>query len=155
MSRGVNKAIILGNLTKDVDVRHTSSGSVVAGFSIATNESWKDKNTGEQVDKAEFHNITAFGKLGEICGQYLKKGMQVYVEGKIETQKYQDNNGVDKYSTKIIINELQMLGGKSEPKEDNQHQPPPAPHPNVSGGVPVPEPDIPFIDPYKFNWRVV
>jgi len=114
MARGVNKVILVGNLGKDPDIRYTPGGAAVASFSVATTESWKDKQTGEKVEKTEWHNITAFGKLAEICGEYLKKGSQVYVEGRIQTDKYQDKQtGQDRYSTKIIINDMQMLGGRS------------------------------------------
>jgi len=113
MARGVNKAILVGNLGKDPDIRYTPGGAAVASFSIATTESWKDKQSGEKVEKTEWHNVTAFGKLAEICGEYLKKGSQVYVEGRIQTDKYTDKQGIDKYSTKIIINEMQMLGGRA------------------------------------------
>jgi single-strand DNA-binding protein len=113
MARGVNKVILIGNLGKDPEVRYTPGGAAVVSFSIATTESWKDKQSGEKVEKTEWHNITAFGKLAEICGEYLKKGSQVYVEGRIQTDKYQDKQtGQDRYSTKIIINEMQMLGGR-------------------------------------------
>ena len=120
--KGINKAIILGTIGKDPEMRYAASGSAIASFSVATNESWVDKNTGQKVEKCEWHNITAFGKLGEICGQYLKKAGQVYIEGKIQTDKWQDNEGKDRYSTKIIASEMQMLGAKP----DSAGQPAPA-----------------------------
>ena len=112
MARGVNKAIIVGTLGQDPDVKYTASGSPVVNISVATNESWKDKTTGENVEKTEWHRIVIFGKLGEIAAQYLKKGSQVYFEGKIQTRKWQDQTGNDRYSTEIAANEMQMLGGQ-------------------------------------------
>ena len=114
MARGVNKAIIVGTLGKDPDVKYTASGSAVVNVSVATNESWKDKNTGENVEKTEWHRIVVFGKLAEICAQYLKKGSQVYFEGKIQTRKWQDQGGQDRYTTEIVANEMQMLGGRPD-----------------------------------------
>ena len=127
MARGINKAILVGNLGKDPDIRYTPGGAAVASFSIATTESWKDKQSGEKVEKTEWHNVTAFGRLAEICGEYLKKGSQVYVEGRIQTDKYTDKQGVEKYSTKIIINEMQMLGGRSGAGMPESHPSGPAP----------------------------
>lgn len=112
--KGINKAIVVGTLGKDPDVKYTTGGSAVVNVSVATNESWKDKNTGETVEKTEWHRIVIFGKLAEIAAQYLRKGQQVYFEGKIQTRKWQDQNGQDRYSTEIVANEMQMLGGKSE-----------------------------------------
>lgn len=131
MARGVNKAIILGTLGKDPEVKYTAGGNAVASISVATNESWKDKNTGENVEKTEWHRIVLFGKLADIAGQYLKKGAQVYFEGKIQTRKWQDQNGQDRYTTEIVANEMQMLGGSSQGKLDNSkpehHQAPSEP----------------------------
>lgn len=118
MARGINKAIIVGNCTRDPETRYMPSGGAVTDISLATNESWKDKQTGEKQERVEFHNITFFGKLAEIAGEYLKKGSQVYIEGSLRTEKWQDKQGNDRYTTKIIANEMQMLGGKS----DNQGQ---------------------------------
>ena len=114
MARGINKAIIVGTLGKDPEIKYTAGGSAVANISVATNESWKDKNTGENVERTEWHRIVMFGKLAEIAGQYLKKGSQVYFEGKIQTRKWQDQQGQDRYSTEIVANEMQMLGGRAE-----------------------------------------
>ena len=119
--KGVNKAILVGALGNDPDIRYMPNGNAVANFSIATNETWKDKNTGQQQEKTTWHNIVIFGKLAEICGEYLRKGSQVYLEGKITTEKYQDKNtGEDKYSTKIVCNEMQMLGGKPQGQQNQQ-----------------------------------
>ena len=123
MSRGVNKVIIVGTLGQDPDVKYTTSGSAVVNISVATNESWKDKTTGENVEKTEWHRIVIFGKLADIASQYLKKGSQAYFEGKIQTRKWKDQTGNDRYSTEIVANEMQMLGGKSESSAPAQRQP--------------------------------
>jgi single-strand DNA-binding protein len=113
MARGVNKAIIVGTLGQDPEVRYTANGGAVANISVATNESWRDKATGEAQERTEWHRIVMFGKLAEIAQQYLKKGSQAYFEGRIQTRKWQDNEGKDRYSTEIVANEMQMLGGRS------------------------------------------
>lgn len=113
MSRGINKVILVGNLGNDPDMRYTEGGAVVANISIATAESWKDKNTGEQQERTEWHKVVFFGRLAEIVGEYLRKGSQVYIEGRLKTQKWQDKEGQDRYTTQIIANEMQMLGSKS------------------------------------------
>src|SRR4249919_812531 len=110
MSRGINKVILVGNLGNDPDVRYSQSGSAITTISVATSDSWTDKN-GEKQERTEWHRVKFFGKLAEIAGEYLKKGRQVYVEGALRTEKYTDKNGVEKYSTDIIANEMQMLGG--------------------------------------------
>ncbi len=113
MARGINKVILVGNLGKDPEIRYTPSGAAVANITLATSESWKDKQTGEQQERTEWHRVVFFGRLAEVVGEYLKKGAQVYVEGKIKTDKYQDKEtGQDKYSTSIVANEMQMLGGR-------------------------------------------
>lgn len=127
MSASVNKAILIGNLGKDPEIRYLPSGKAVANFSIATSESWKDKTTGEKQEKTEWHNIVIFDKLAEICGQYLKKGSSVFIEGKLTTEKWQDKKtGEDKYTTKIIANEMRMLGSKDGGGQ-SQGRPSPAP----------------------------
>ena len=113
MARGVNKAIIVGTLGQDPEVRYTAGGSPVANISVATNENWKDRNTGEMQERTEWHRIVMFGRLAEIAQQYLKKGSQAYFEGRIQTRKWQDQSGNDRYSTEIVANEMQMLGGRS------------------------------------------
>jgi single-strand DNA-binding protein len=113
MARGVNKVILVGNLGNDPEVRYSQSGSTITTLSVATSESWKDKN-GEQQERTEWHRVKAFGRLAEIMGEYLKKGRQVYIEGSLRTEKYTDKNGVEKYSTDIIADEMQMLGGVGE-----------------------------------------
>jgi single-strand DNA-binding protein len=125
MARGINKAIIVGNLGGDPEVRTTGNGTSIATFTVATSESWTDKQSGEKQERTEWHRIKAFGRLAEICGEYLKKGRQVYIEGQIRTDKYTDKQGVEKYSTDIIANEMQMLGGNeggSRPSQDRSAQ---------------------------------
>ncbi|HEX4854867.1 single-stranded DNA-binding protein [Arenimonas sp.] len=113
MARGINKVILVGNLGNDPEVRYSQSGSAITTISVATTESWKDKN-GEQQERTEWHRVKAFGRLAEIMGEYLKKGRQVYIEGSLRTEKYTDKNGVEKYATDIIADEMQMLGGMGE-----------------------------------------
>lgn len=110
---GVNKAIIVGNVGQDPEVRYMPNGSAVAELSVATSEQWKDKTTGEKQERTEWHRVTFFGKLAEIVGEYIKKGSQIYVEGSIRTEKWQDKQGNDRYTTKIIANSLQMLGSRT------------------------------------------
>jgi single-strand DNA-binding protein len=112
MARGVNKVILVGNLGKDPEVRYMPNGNAVANITLATSESWKDKQTGEQKEKTEWHRVVMFRRLGEIAGEYLKKGSQVYIEGKLQTRKWQDNSGNDRYTTEIVADEMQMLGGR-------------------------------------------
>lgn len=117
MSRGINKVILVGRLGNDPDVRVTAGGSAITTISIATSESWKDRNTGQQQERTEWHRVVFFGRLAEIAGQYLKKGSQVYVEGSLRTNKYTDKNGIERYSTDINANELQMLGGNQNSQQ--------------------------------------
>lgn len=112
MARGINKVILVGNLGQDPEVKYMPSGQAVANISIATTESWKDKQSGEKVEKTEWHRIVFFKRLAEIAGEYLRKGSQVYVEGRLQTRKWQDQSGNDRYTTEIVANEMQMLGGK-------------------------------------------
>ena len=112
MARGINKVILIGNLGNDPEVRYTANGSAVANISLATAESWKDKATGEQQERTEWHRVVFFSQLAEIVGEYLRKGSQVYVEGRLQTRKWTDKEGNDRYSTEIVANEMQMLGGR-------------------------------------------
>jgi single-strand DNA-binding protein len=111
MSRGINKVILVGNLGKDPEMKYTASGAAIANITVATSESWNDKQTGEKVEKTEWHRVVAFQRLAEIMGEYLKKGSQVYIEGKIQTRKWQDQSGADRYSTEVVASQMQMLGG--------------------------------------------
>ncbi|MEE2984108.1 MAG: single-stranded DNA-binding protein [Pseudomonadota bacterium] len=112
MARGINKATLIGNLGADPEIRYTTNGSAVANVRLATAESWRDKETGEQQERTEWHRVVFFGRLAEIVEQYLRKGSQVYVEGRIQTRKWQDRDGNDRYTTEIVANEMQMLGGR-------------------------------------------
>ena len=112
MARGVNKVIIVGNLGADPDVRYMPSGAAVANISVATSEGWKDKQTGEMNERTEWHRIALFNRLGEIAGEYLRKGSKVYIEGRLQTRKWQDKNGQDRYTTEIIASEMQMLDSR-------------------------------------------
>jgi len=131
---GVNKAIIVGTLGRDPEMKYASNGTAIVNLSVATSEKWKKKDTGEVQEKTEWHRVTMFDKLAEVAGQYLKKGSQVYLEGKIQTRKWQDDSGQDRYSTEIIVDgfsgKMQMLGGKQEqaaqqpqPTQPMQQQP--------------------------------
>ncbi len=112
MARGVNKVIIVGNLGQDPETRYMPSGAAVTNFTVATNESWKDKQTGEQKERTEWHRVAMFNRLAEIAAEYLRKGSQVYIEGKLRTRKWQGQDGQDRYTTEIIADEMQMLGGR-------------------------------------------
>ena len=114
MARGVNKVILVGNLGNDPEVRYANNGAAIANLSVATSESWKDKNTGEQQEKTEWHRVVMFNRLGEIAGEYLRKGSKVYIEGKLQTRKWQDQSGQDRYSTEIVANEMQMLDSRGD-----------------------------------------
>jgi len=112
MARGINKVILIGNLGADPETRAMPSGTTVANLRVATSESWRDKQTGEQQERTEWHRVAFFGRLAEVAGEYLRKGSQVYIEGSLRTRKWQDKQGNERYSTEIIGNELQMLGGR-------------------------------------------
>ena len=134
-SRGVNKVILVGNLGQDPEVRYLPSGGAVANFTLATSDSWRDKQTGEMKEQTEWHRVVMFGKLAEVAGEYLRKGSQVYIEGRLRTRKYTDKEGVDRYATEIIADTMQMLGsrqGAGEPSDDRgSYQPPSRPAQNT------------------------
>jgi single-strand DNA-binding protein len=145
----VNKAIIVGNLGKDPEVRYSASGDAMCNLTVATSESWKDKATGEKKESVEWHRISFFGKLAEICGQYLKKGSQVYVEGSIRTRKWTDKDGQERYTTEIRGDEMKMLGSKSDGGQRNQDSEPTDYAPAPAKNKPKPSfddlgDDIPF-----------
>ena len=124
MARGVNKVILIGNLGDAPDIRYTQDGKAIANLSVATSESWKDKNTGEKVEKTEWHRACMFGRLAEIAGEYLTKGSKVYLEGKLQTRKWQDKDGNDRYTTEIVASEMQMLdGASSRPAQQSNASP--------------------------------
>lgn len=137
---GINKVILVGRLGRDPEVRYTPNGVPVASFSIATSEEWKDKETGEKRERTEWHRIEAWRRLAEICGEYLNKGKQVYIEGKLQTDAWEDRDGNKRYTTKIVAQNMQMLdsagkGGSAESVDER--------HP-VEEPVNIPEDDIPF-----------
>lgn len=150
MARGINKVIIVGNLGGDPETRYMPSGSAVTNLTVATNESWKDKQTGEQKDRTEWHKVAMFNRLAEIAAEYLRKGSQVYIEGKLRTRKWQDKSGQDRWTTEIIADEMQMLGGRggagggggSAPMSSGQDSGPPSSPPQT--GPDDFDDDIPF-----------
>lgn len=119
MTRGVNKVILVGNLGQAPDVKATNNGTTVVNLSLATAEQWLDKQTGNRQERTEWHRLVAFGKLADIMAQYLQKGSQIYVEGRLQTRKWQAQDGQDRYSTEVVVNDMQMLGGR---QESNNHQ---------------------------------
>jgi len=129
----LNKVQVIGHLGGDPETKYSQAGTAVTSFSVATTERWKNQ-AGEQQERTEWHRVTAFGKLGEICGEYLRKGGQVYVEGKLQTDKWTDSDGVDRYTTKIIASEMRMLGGKRDGEPQQQRAP--------QRGAPPPQSDI-------------
>ena len=147
MARGINKVIIVGNLGQDPETRYMPSGSAVTNFTVATNESWKDKQTGEPKDRTEWHRIAMFGRLAEVAAEYLRKGSQVYIEGKLRTRKWQDRDGKDRYTTEIIADEMQMLGGRGGGSAPMSSDSEPA---NVPAGAPPPPPADDFDDDIPF-----
>lgn len=138
MSRGINKVILIGNLGQDPEVKYMPSGDAVANISIATSESWKDKQTGENVEKTEWHRVVFFKRLAEIAGEYLKKGSKIYIEGKLQTRKWQAQDGSDRYSTEIVARDLQMLDGASKATSNNK------PASNSQSEPELESDDIPF-----------
>ena len=120
MARGINKVIVVGNLGADPDSRTMPSGNAVTNISVATSESWNDKETGEKQEKTEWHRVVFFGRLAEIASEYLKKGSQVYVEGKLQTRKWEDKEGNERWTTEIIANQMQMLGERMSQGTSNQ-----------------------------------
>lgn len=145
---GVNKVIILGNLGQDPEIKHTQSGTAVCNMSIATSESWKDKNTGQKQERTEWHRVVLWDKLAEIAGEYLRKGSKVYIEGQLQTRKWQDQSGADRYSTEIVVKgfngTLQMLDSKGSGHEQQQLQSKPSPQ-----AQPNPQQQDDFDGPYK------
>ena len=127
MARGINKVILIGNLGADPEVRYMPSGGAVANLRIATSESWRDKQTGEQQERTEWHRVVLFRRLGEIAGEYLRKGAKVYVEGRLQTRKWQGQDGTDRYTTEIVANDLQMLDSRTPPGASINPSPMPEP----------------------------
>lgn len=148
--RGVNKAIIIGNLGKDPELRYTSSGTAVARFSVATSESWNNKQTNTKEERTEWHNIVVWGKMAELCGEYLKKGRSVFIEGRIQTRSWDDKEGKKRYTTEIVANNVQFLGGSKGERSSSMSEssgaedfgmPPEAPE---AGGAFSADDEIPF-----------
>ncbi len=148
MARGVNKVILIGNLGADPETRSMPSGSAVANIRVATSESWKDKQSGENKERTEWHNVAFFGRLAEIAGEYLKKGSKVYIEGQLRTRKWQDKQGNDRYTTEIIAGEMQMLDGKPNGQRtgasEDDHRTPPGRQTGDDKGGGEFDDDIPF-----------
>jgi single-strand DNA-binding protein len=147
MARGVNKVTLIGNLGNDPELRSTQSGSAVANITLATSESWRDKETQETKERVEWHRVIFFGRLAEVVNEYLRKGSQVYVEGRIQTRKWQDKDGNDRYTTEIVANEMQMLGSRGTNSEPSASPQPASPSQTSSQGSIANEPfddDIPF-----------
>ena len=147
MARGINKVILVGNLGADPETRYTASGSAVTNIRLATTESWRDRQSGDRQEKTEWHRVVFFNRLAEVAGEYLRKGSQVYVEGKIQTRKWQEQSGQDRYTTEIVANEMQMLGGRTAAGDAapaaggfRDSQPAPSPEQNQD----FQEDDIPF-----------
>jgi single-strand DNA-binding protein len=146
MARGINKVILVGNLGNDPDIRYTAGGAAVANISVATTDSWKDKESGEQQDRTEWHRVVFFGRLAEIVGEYLKKGSQVYLEGRLQTRKWQDKSGNDRYTTEIVANDMQMLGGRAGGGMGNNEQSAPPMSNNAPSANAAPAADNDFVD---------
>ncbi len=157
MARGINKVILVGNLGNDPETRYMPNGNAVTNITIATSDSWKDKQSGEVQERTEWHRVVFFNRLAEIAGEYLRKGSQVYIEGRLQTRKWQDNSGNDRYTTEIIASEMQMLGarggsggmgGGSQQQHGgsapNQQSSPQGQQPQQSGGMDDFDDDIPF-----------
>lgn len=136
----LNRVTIIGHLGKDPESRFLPDGKAVANFTVATSETWKDKDSGEKKEKTEWHRITAFGKLAEICGEYLRKGALVYVEGKLGTRKWTDKEGVERYTTEITCDTMKMLGGRSDRSEEKPQRSKPA----AKNDEPFDDQEIPF-----------
>jgi len=147
MSRGINKVILIGNLGQDPEVRYMPGGNAVTSITLATSETWRDKQTGEQKERTEWHRVVFMGKLAEVAGQHLKKGAQVYVEGKLQTRKWRDQSGQERYTTEVLVDSftgvLQMLGGKPQKA---QSQPPARPAATPSAGQQSNEPPFDYDD---------
>ena len=152
MARGINKVILIGNLGADPEVRQTQGGNAVTNLSLATTDQWRDKQTGENQEKTEWHRVVAFQRLAEIMGEYLRKGSKVYIEGRLQTRKWQDQNGQDRYTTEVVANDMQMLDSRSggSAPMDSGYAPRPQSRPSQSNQAPAGDfqddmgDDIPF-----------
>nr|WP_228857534.1 single-stranded DNA-binding protein [Pseudomonas syringae]QOQ33575.1 Single-stranded DNA-binding protein [Pseudomonas syringae pv. actinidiae] len=171
MARGVNKVILVGTCGQDPEVRYLPNGNAVTNLSLATSEQWTDKQSGQKVEKTEWHRVSMFGKVAEIAGEYLRKGSQVYIEGKLQTREW-EKDGIKRYSTEIVVDmqgTMQLLGGRPQTQAgDQQSAPQQRPTPQQPTNHPAPrqapqpaadfdafDDDIPFMDPYRFSWHLV
>ncbi|MGE6473337.1 single-stranded DNA-binding protein [Serratia proteamaculans] len=168
MARGINKVILVGTCGQDPEVRYMPNGNAVTNLSLATSEQWTDKQTGQKVEKTEWHRVSMFGKVAEIAGEYLRKGSQVYIEGKLQTREW-EKDGIKRYTTEIIVDmqgTLQLLGGRPQGDQQaqnnqpsrQQQRPQAAPQPQQAAPQPAPDSfddDIPFMDPYRFSCLLV
>ena len=156
MSRGINKVILIGNLGQDPEVRYMPGGNAVTSITLATSETWRDKQTGEHKERTEWHRVVFMGKLAEVAGQHLKKGAQVYVEGKLQTRKWRDQSDQERYTTEVLVDSftgvLQMLGGKPQQgsPQKAQSQPPARPAATTSAGQQSNEPPFDYDDDLPF-----
>jgi single-strand DNA-binding protein len=148
MARGINKVILIGHLGADPETRYMPNGNAVTNLRVATSEVWKDKTSGDQQERTEWHNVAMFGRLAEIAGEYLRKGSQVYIEGRLRTRKWQDKEGHDRWTTEIVANEMQMLGGRGDASAPARVAEPAAAAAAAGAGAAGPMPDfdddIPF-----------
>lgn len=148
MARGINKVILVGNLGADPETRYTANGAAITNIRVATTETWRDKQSGEKQERTEWHRIVFFNRLAEIAGEYLRKGSQVYIEGSIRTRKWQDQSGQDRYTTEVVANEMQMLGGRGEggggPSSDSGFRDSKGPAKSEQGEDDFQDDDIPF-----------
>ncbi len=172
MARGVNKVILVGTIGQDPEVRYLPNGNAVTNLSLATSEQWTNKQTGQKVEKTEWHRVSMFGKVAEIAGEYLRKGSQVYIEGKLQTREW-EKDGIKRYTTEIVVDmqgTMQLLGSRpqaaqqdnrggyqttqarSQPAAQPQRESRPAPQPTPD--YDFPDDDIPFMDPYRFSWMM-
>ena len=149
MARGINKVILIGNLGKDPETRYMPSGGAVTNVTLATSETWKDKNSGEQQERTEWHRVVFFNRLGEIAGEYLKKGSKIYVEGSLRTRKWQGQDGQDRYTTEIVASEMQMLDSRGGTTSFDAPQTQSAPRSQPSS-APMSMPDNDFDDDIPF-----
>ena len=175
MARGINKVILVGTCGQDPEVRYLPKGNAVTNLSLATSEQWTDKQTGQKVEKTEWHRVSMFGKVAEIAGEYLRKGSQVYIEGKLQTREW-EKDGIKRYTTEIVVDmqgTMQLLGGRPQGDQQGQststprpqqQRPQSSPQPQQAAPQPAPQPapdfdsfddDIPFMDPYRFTWMMV
>ena len=175
MARGVNKVILVGTCGQDPEVRYLPNGNAVTNLSLATSEQWTDKQTGQKVEKTEWHRVSMFGKVAEIAGEYLRKGSQVYIEGKLQTREW-EKDGIKRYTTEIVVDmqgTMQLLGGRPQgdqqaqsnapraqqqapqQRQNPQQQPDPQQSPQPTPNFDSYDDDIPFFDPYRFIWMMV